>query len=359
MVPGGLHGKGTITVTTTPPRLSARFGPSAFILAALLLLPAISWAQTLTVPRHANENKSFTVRWSGGDVYVHLEERVGNGAWKRVLTQANPSGSTQLSRPVGVYTFRIQDCRFVRGTPTGPVFGCSPWSTERVLHVTKPITPPASLTASVNYSTGRVTLTWPSAGSSITHYVIQQSDNGGSWRTINSTTAGTSLQTGVLSSGSYRWRIQACFGTASVCSSSYRTSSTHTLSPPSTPSFTNFSTTSETGSYTVAWNPVTRAGYYRLQEDGVFLTPNPTGTTRSRTNDVGTYTYRVSACNLFGCSSNSAARTVTVTAQSQPPVAIEYEYDAMGRLREVVVSGSVKTGYVYDKAGNRTQVTEN
>src|SRR5690625_2081295 len=132
-----------------------------------------------------------------------------------------------------------------------------------------------------------------------------------------------------------------------------------TLFRSSTPSFTNFSTTSETGSYTVAWNPVTRAGYYRLQEDGVFLTPNPTGTTRSRTNDVGTYTYRVSACNLFGCSSNSAARTVTVTAQSQPPVAIEYEYDAMGRLREVVVSGSVKTGYVYDKAGNRTQVTEN
>lgn len=345
-------------MTTTPPRLSARFGPNVFILATLLLLPVISWAQTLTVPGHANENTSFTVSWSGGEVYIHLEEKVGSGAWKRIVTQASPSGSTQLSRPIGVYTYRIQNCRFVRGTPTGPVFGCSPSPTERVLHVTKPIVPPASLTASVNYATGRATLTWPSAGAFITHYVVQQSLNGGNWTHLTSTSS-TSTPTAVLSSGSYRWRIQACFGTAAVCSSSYRTSSTYTLSPPSTPSFTNFSTTSETGSYIVAWHPVTHAGYYRLQEDGVFLTPNPTGTTRSRTNDVGTYTYRVSACNLFGCSDNSTARTVTVTAQSQPPVAIEYEYDALGRLREVVVDGSVKTGYAYDKAGNRTQVTEN
>lgn len=358
MVPGGLHGKGTITVTTTPPRLSARFGPSAFILAALLLLPAISWAQTLTVPRHANENQSFTVRWSGGDVYVHLEERVGNGAWKRVLTQANPSGSTQLSRPVGVYTFRIQDCRFVRGTPTGPVFGCSPWSTERVLHVTKPITAPASLSASINYSTGRATLSWPSSSGPATHYILEQSFNGGSWAFMG-TVAGNSGTTAVLAAGSYRWRILPCYSPIGSCISNYRTTSTQTLSPPPTPSFTNFSTTSKTGSYTVSWNSAARAGHYQLREDGVLLTPNPTGTTRSRTKDVGSYTYRVSACNFLGCSNNSAARTVTVTAQSQPPVAIEYEYDAMGRLREVVVGGSVKTGYVYDKAGNRTQVTEN
>jgi len=327
---------------------------TALALTVLMLFSPLVWAQSLTVPAHANENQSFTVSWSGGGAYVHLQERIGNGSWTQVQ-QGSPSGSTQLSRPVGNYAYRISDCRQTGSTRNGPIFGCTPWSFQRNLVVTRPIVAPASLSASVNYATGRATLTWPSTTGPLSHYVIQQSRNG-SWSHLNTSTT-NSLQTAVLSSDSFRWRIRTCLSSVNVCST-FRTSSTHTPAVPSTPSLEALSSSSTTGNYTVRWNGVSRLGHYTLQENGTAL-PNTTSTSRSYSGKgTGNYSYRIMACNFLGCTNYSAARSITVTGQVQPAVAIEYEYDALGRLREVVVDGAVKTDYTYDDAGNRSRVTE-
>jgi YD repeat-containing protein len=120
------------------------------------------------------------------------------------------------------------------------------------------------------------------------------------------------------------------------------------------------------GNFTVVWDALNSwapAYRYELEEqDGsgwklLAAVEDPVHEHSVSDYEANIYRYHVRACNPdpdFDCGPWSSELQVSVTGN---PVAIGYQYDVLGRLTKVLEDTAVKTGYCYDKAGNRNVVT--
>jgi len=264
--------------------------------------PAPPASMTATV---AVNLASITATWpsdSSATSYL-VRYAFNSGAW-------TPSGTLStaaftLNGPAdGSYQFQARACN---------ANGCSAWgasATASVQHVTAP---PALSTPAASNS-GSYTVSWTAVGAA-SSYTLQQQVNGGSWATLQSSTA-TSWTASGEGNGTYAYRVQGCNGGG--CGPWSTTGTTVVTHPPGSAPNVSVPGTNNTGSYTVSWTTVATATSYTLQEQlngGGWTTVQANGATSwgASGRGNGTYGYRVQACNVGGCGSWSGAASIAVT----------------------------------------------
>jgi hypothetical protein len=108
------------------------------------------------------------------------------------------------------------------------------------------------------------------APASATGYDVQERLNGGSWTTIASNTAATSISRPGTTSGSYTYQVSAknTSGSRGWAASSAVTVDTTYGVVPDVPASLTVPATSATGSVTISWSAASLATTYVLQQSG-------------------------------------------------------------------------------------------
>jgi YD repeat-containing protein len=237
------------------------------------------------------------------------------------------------------------------------------------------VKPPANPTIDVTAAVcGQLNVTWsPGAGyPTPTHdkrYDLPQSANGSTWTDVsgylNTTATAWGPHPNPLANTAYYYRVRAWYvwnGYTSDKTGWVAGSVTYPVCPP-TPGAPFLSEPEIINSQIVLnWSVSPTAASYRLERRNLttasawtqIYSGGNTGHTDTGATAVGnTYEYRVRACNSVP---NCGAYSSTVDIDFYQNVDTRYHYDALGRLVRVVENEATRTGYCYDKAGNRYQV---
>lgn len=307
---------------------------------------------SLSVPGSSSTG-SGSLSWSATSLttrYTVQESANGGASWATIYNSSGTATSVS-GLANGSYTFRVQACN---------TYGCSGWragsATLSVLH------PPASapsLSAPASSNTGSYTVSWGGVSTS-TAYTLQEQVNGGSWATLQNTSA-TSRAISGKGNGSYGYRVRACNGGG--CSGFSATKATVVTHPPASAPTLSVPSSSNTGSYTVSWGAVSTATRYTLREqvNGGSWTTIQSSSARSRAisgKGNGTYGYRVQACNAGGCGPLSSTHTVTVALVPAVPTGAYIEHHTTYKLDSYIAHWNAVTGITrYDVKRNDTGAT--
>lgn len=269
----------------------------------VVLLPPGS-APTVSSPAN-NGTGGYTVSWNSITTATSytLQEQVNGGSWTTVQTNSGTSW-TAAAKSNGTYAYQVQACNGG---------GCSAWSASSTTTVLLPPGSPPSVSSPSTNGTGTYTVTW-STITSATSYTLQEQLNGGSWTTVQSSSA-TSWGASGKANGTYGYQAQSC--NSGGCSAWSSVSTTTVLHPPGSAPTLTVPTSSTTGSYTVSWTSVATATSYNLQEQvnsGAWTTVQSTSAISwpASGHGNGTYGYQVQACNASGCGPWSSVSSDTV-----------------------------------------------
>lgn len=305
---------------------------------------------TITVPTGIT-NGNYSVSWSApaSATSYDVQEAVNNGAW---TTIASGTTATSISRPgttSGSYTYQVQ---------AKNAYGTRGWVTSSAVTVdtTYGVVPPAPASVSVPASSadGTATVSW-AAVTQVTHYIVQQSSDGGTnWTQIYN---GAALSTAVsgLANGSYKYRVEAC--NAYNCSAWATGGTLLVTHPPTGVPTVSAPGNSTNGSYTISWTAVSTATSYTLQESingGGWTTVQANGNTSWATSGRGngSYGYRVQACNAGGCGGWSGTVTTTVLLPPPAPGSISVPGTSNGPISISWAASSTATSYNLDQSFN-------
>ena len=307
-------------------------GPWSSTGTTTVLLPPAA-PPSLTVP--ATSSGSIAVSWAASATATSytLQQRLGTGSWSTVYTGAATS-STRTVTASGSYTYQVQACN---------ASGCSAYKASSAVTVTIPPATAPSLTVPASSSTGNYTVSWAGV-SGATSYTLQEQVNGGSWATIQTSSATSKALSG-KGNGSYGYHVQACnVGGCGPWSSTGTTTVTLIPTPPTGLSGTiwvfsggalasanttdgvdgtSAKTTSamlpnvppDTYELDASWSASTGATSYELQycRSGICATKTTTNQAIDAIPVNGTnYTISVRACNVAGCSAYSTTVTPIV-----------------------------------------------
>jgi YD repeat-containing protein len=217
-----------------------------------------------------------------------------------------------------------------------------------------------TVTPTTSYD-GTYTVSYSSAQSSQSTVTLYDNANNQPVATRSNSSSGSFPFSG-KPQGSYSYYLKDCFqpptSSPPICSTSGSVNISVVLSGPTAPSFIKAGVNQSV--IVVNWAASGGATSYQLYRDGALLTTLPkTGHTDLSAVNGASYTYSVKACGTSTCSAAVIALPVTAGLVSAGVGVTEnYVYDALGRLNTVKSNGSVKTDYRYDKAGNRSAVTE-
>ena len=289
-----------------PFRMNARsFITSLFILLTALLCSVPAQALTFNVPA-TDDDGNFTISWSGDRTYAHLYE-LTNGTFEdpSIFGSGMPGTHTfnVTGKPEGTYQYGLKDCDRIN-TPVGPRESCT--FVSKTITVLFPPAAPTSFSAAV--SNTKINLSW-SSSSGATTYDIQRNNNA---LTTDSGTpySDTSATPGVA----YTYRIRACKNSA-TCSAWVSSNSVTIPTIPAPPASINAIPSGQ--SVSLNWPSSSGATSYELQRNNATIkTLNTTSYTDP--SGLGTFTYRVRACNGTGCSgwvTSSQIEVATVPAQ--------------------------------------------
>jgi len=266
---------------------------------------------SLTVPASSSTG-SATLSWSASSLttsYTLQQSSNGGTSWSAVYSGSGTSAAlTALAD--GSYVYQVQACN---------TYGCSGWTAgSATLVVTHPPTTAPTVSTPASSASGSYTVTW-GAVNTATSYTLQEQVNGGTWTTIQTSSA-TSKAISGKGNGTYGYQVQAC--NVGGCGPWSSTGTTTVLLPPAAPASITVPATSS-GSIAVSWAASATATSYTLQQRlgtgswGTVYTGAATSSTRTVTAS-GSYTYQVQACNTGGCSAYKASTAVAVTI---PPAA--------------------------------------
>lgn len=189
-----------------------------------------------------------------------------------------------------------------------------------VARVSNGVSPSVPVITAPSYSTsGSYTVQW-SVVPGTTSYEVQEAASGGAWQTLY-VGAGLSQAVAGRATGSYGYQARACNATG--CSAWSAASTVSVQLPPAGPPSLTVPATGINGAYAVSWGTVAGATSYALEEsfNGGGWTAAYNGGAQSTAfsgRAVGSYGYRIKACNPAGCSGYSATGTVQVI---YPPAA--------------------------------------
>jgi len=273
---------------------------------------------TFSVPS-TNNTGTQTINWTASSPVttytLQKNSTSGTPVWVTVYSGSNTS--TVLSNlGNGSYTFQLDACN-----ATGGATVCTTWVSAGPMVVTLPPASAPSLSTPsgvVNFSP--YTVSWTSVATATT-YNLQQQVNGGSWSTIQATSA-TSWSASGEGNGTYGYRVQACNG--NQCGPWSGTNTVTVNYPPSSaPSLSGGG--SSTGSYSLSWTAVATATSYTLMQStnggSSWTAVQSNGATSWSVSgqSAGSYIYMVNACDAGGCSGWSNQITETVSLVPATP----------------------------------------
>lgn len=156
-------------------------------------VPSISLAATSTTG-------SYAVNWTAvtSATYYELQEQVNGGAWSDV--QSNGATNWSAAGKVnGTYGYHVRACNSA---------GCGSYSATSSISVQLVPTTAPTLSVPASNNTGAFTVSWTGVSGAQT-YTLQEKVNGGSWTTVQSTSA-TSWNTTGRAAGTYAYQVAAC-----------------------------------------------------------------------------------------------------------------------------------------------------
>ncbi|MDM3872574.1 hypothetical protein QSV34_14570, partial [Porticoccus sp. W117] len=275
---------------------------------------------TASISPSTSYNGSHTLTWgasSGSVTKYDVDKRFNGGSW------SNAYDGTATSRAfsglaTGTHQYAIRACR-----TTGSYTNCSGWRYSSNATVTAPAAV-SQPNAPTNDNDGTYSVSWNSS-TGATSYELQRQTNGGSWSTIQNTSATSRSESG-LGNAIYGYRVRAC---SSVGCSAYSTvDTTQVAITPGVPTSITTPGTNYSGTVSMSWGAGSGSvSYYDLdkQFNSGSWTGEYDGSSRSRTDTglvVGTYRYAVRACRTTGsytsCSGWRYGNTFTVTTPATP-----------------------------------------
>ena len=264
----------------------------------------------------------FTLSWAasaGANAYEVAERLVtaegdGTGTWmqvpRRESERANPSQSF-ANKDEGAYDYRVRACIDS---------ACGVWSAPyRVTVIDAPPTPPYLFLILVDTAPGQVDIvaSWDPVNDAT--YELRETVPGGDPE-VNGPEIFTAERDFLLlpakrSGGDFRYRVRAC-RTDSACSGWSDPEDAAVRLPPPVPGSIQGPDTSRDGAYTLDWSGSRGVGHYELQEqpDGELESSSHTATASNFSfsgKSGGAISYRVRACNAYGCSGLTGIKTVT------------------------------------------------
>lgn len=258
----------------------------------------------LSAPGYITQG-SVSLTWTasgGANRYILQQATAGN--WVAVYS-GSALAYTASGLQTGTYQFRVQGCREV----------CGSWSNIASVAVDlPPASAPALSLPGVAYN-GSYSVSW-SASAGTTAYQLEESANGGGWALIHNA-APLSVSIGGKAAGTYSYRVRACNPIG--CTGYSATASVSVVYPPGAAPGLSLPARSGPGSIGIGWNGIGGADRYTLQESAngagwvTLLDGNATSYATSA-RGVGTYAYRVAACNGAGCGGWSGTVSVSVIA---------------------------------------------
>nr|WP_256489636.1 fibronectin type III domain-containing protein [Pleionea sp. CnH1-48] len=278
---------------------------------------------------------SATISWTkpaGVVTYYDVEKRLNNtGSWLAGSNGVAALSSTLTNLTNGVWDFRVRACNEFS-------WACSAYSSESSDTIVRsiPSTPAEPIVPAT--STGSAGVGWI-AVTNATYYDVQKRLNSGSWETAKLGETNNSVTLSGLTDGRWDFRVKACNGNSSACSS-YSAASLQVVvrSLPSTPVAPTSPATNTSGSYTISWaKPAGTVTVYDLQErkdNGAWTVIDSDTTSLNKTvsaKSSGNYDYRVRACNEFdwactnysSVSSDTQVRRIPATPSINQPAGSE------------------------------------
>jgi YD repeat-containing protein len=307
--------------------------------ASLGVTPALP---TITVPTGIT-NGTYTVSWStpAGATTFDVQESLNNSSWTVIASNTSANSIARPGTTTGSYTYQVtaKNSYGNRGPAT---------STAVTVDTAYGVVPPASasITVPATSSDGTATISW-AAVTQVTHYIVQQSSNGGNTWTQIYNSAATSAAVSGLANGSYLFQVQACNNYN--CGPWTQSGTLVVTHPPAGAPTLTAPATNHTGGYTLNWTAVATASSYVLQEQtngGTWTQVQAnasTNWTASRGN--ATYTYRVEACNAGGCSAFSATQTTLVSIPPAAPASISVPGTSSGPTTVSWTASATATSY--------------
>lgn len=269
-------------------------------------------APALTVPA-TNAVGSYTVAWtsiSTSDRY-ELQERQGTGSWVSIHDAAATSKAL-TGKTTGDWGYRIRACN---------VAGCTGYTAEKIVVVTRPPVSAPTLTVPASDTTGSYTVSWTAVAAATT-YQLQERQGAGGWSTIHDA-AGRNTAVSGKGSGTWGYQVRGC--NSSGCGDWSQVKAVVVTRPPAAPIVTyahNHNTiqgTIVTPHCEIRWTTIADAASYEMKASGglfgLYSGPNASvaGASYCAPN------YIVRACNAAGCSAWSAQRVPTYSEEIIPP----------------------------------------
>lgn len=169
-------------------------------------------------------------------------------------------------------------------------------------------------------STGNYPVAW-NAVVSANRYELQESIVGGAWAAVYSGVA-LSKEISNKATGNYAYRVRACRD--AVCSVWSSVQSVAVKHAPTQQPVITVPASAPNGTYIVSWTQVSGAESYRLEQSlnggsWILAKEAPETSVSYKAVPVGSYAYRVRACNSVGCGPVSAVAT---TQALYPPALV-------------------------------------
>ncbi|WP_237524030.1 RHS repeat-associated core domain-containing protein [Shewanella sp. KX20019] len=245
---------------------------------------------------------------------------------------------------MGVCTLSFAGAPDPRPEPDGPGCGtsrgapdCDP---EPVIRPSTPV-----LTLASSDSDGTYEVSW-SAQKNATHYELQ-----GESKAVLYSGRALSLNR-TKGNGSYSYKVRACNG--DLCSAYSASKTIKVTLPPAVPTLSLASGDSD-GNYRVSWSAVDNATRYQVSGESKSVLYSGIALSLARTKVVGSYSYKVRACNSTVCSAYSATKTIQVTGSLPNTLTVSYQHtDMLGTpVMETDAEGKVVSRSVYEPFGKR------
>ena len=274
---------------------------------------------SIVTPGTQTHSSTHAISWgtaSGSVTQYQLYRQIDGGSWGLQYTGTNTAYTTD-SLDVGSYVYRVRACK-----TTGSYTSCSGYRTSGSSSVIPAV--PGGFTVPANDNNGAYSVSWNTV-SQATSYQLQRRTDGGSWSTLQDTTAASRAESG-LGNASYDYRVRACSGTG--CSAYTAVKTTDVAITPGVPSSISSPATSHSGAYTVSWGTASGSiTKYDLNKrlNGGSWSSGYDGTATSKAfsgQAVGTHEYAVRACKTTGsytsCSAWKYSGDTVVSAPATP-----------------------------------------
>ncbi|MBU2870415.1 chitinase N-terminal domain-containing protein [Colwellia sp. E2M01] len=282
-----------------------------------------------------NYSGDYTVSWTTPTITTEfkLSEKFNDGAWKIISNQQSesfPSPGTRnydvTNRGSGQYSYKVQACNRL---------GCNT-SSEKHIDVAHKPGVPTSITQ-VSSDMKNTNISWGKSSGTVSHYIVEQSKNGGSYNQVYKGKNITHEVTG-LTAGKYTSRVKACYQVGAAvqqCSTPWAISSEITL--VLLPTSIEAPAIDNDGIYTITFtkpsngDSVTYQWQERLNSGAWSQTISTTSMNVSQAKkENGSWSYRVKACELTLCSGYTSEKTVVVLLIPGTPPSLETPTENVG-----------------------------